>query len=108
MREITVSNIDSAEWTKKTVPGLGLTVGWQDLAVDEDTGMFVRHYIYPAGYTTRWHVHHCSHGIYVLSGKLRTHQGVYGPGTLVWFPEGEPAEHGPTEDEDLECLFITI
>jgi hypothetical protein len=42
-----------------------------------------------------------------LSGTLNTHQGTYGPGSFVWFPEGGSMEHGATDDEDCTFLFIT-
>ena len=44
--------------------------------------------IYRAGWTNPWHTHPCAHGIYVLDGSLATHQGTFGPGSFVWFPEG--------------------
>ena len=74
---------------------------------DEDTGMKIKQMIYPMGFNTRWHTHPCSHGIYVLRGKLKTNKGLYGPGSFVWFPEGVLAEHGSTPEEDVEVLFIT-
>jgi hypothetical protein len=43
----------------------------------------------------------------VLEGTLRTHAGTFGPGNLVWFPEGMLMEHGATEDGDMTALFIT-
>jgi hypothetical protein len=30
----------------------------------------------------------------VLEGELVTHKGTFGPGSFVWFPEGEVMEHG--------------
>jgi hypothetical protein len=43
----------------------------------------------------------------VLEGKLVTHKGTFGPGTFVWFPEGEVMEHGAGPAEDVTVLFIT-
>ena len=40
-------------------------------------------------------------------GTLRTHAGSFGPGSLVWFPEGMEMEHGATQDNDVTLLFIT-
>lgn len=74
---------------------------------DEDTGMTVKQMIYPKGYWTAWHTHPCGHGIYVLRGILRTNEGEYGPGSFVWWPEGTRAEHGSTEEHEVEVLFIT-
>jgi quercetin dioxygenase-like cupin family protein len=61
---------------------------------------------YPKGYTTVWHTHNMSHGIYVLKGTLKTHEGLYGPGSFIWFPEGLVMQHGATDEEDCEMLFI--
>ena len=45
--------------------------------------------------------------VYVLEGALSTHQGTFGPGSFVWFPEGGIMEHGATTDGDCTFLFIT-
>lgn len=105
-REIRVSHIDNLEWTEKNSV-LGKPLKFGALVNDEDTGMFVRYYTYYAGTVTPPHTHHCSHGMYVLSGTLHTNVGDYGPGSFVWFPEGTVGVHGATEDADLVCLFIT-
>lgn len=38
--------------------------------------------------------------------KLKTDHGIYGPGTLVWHPEGYKGGHGATEEESCTFLFI--
>jgi ethanolamine utilization protein EutQ (cupin superfamily) len=45
--------------------------------------------------------------MYVLEGTLVTHQGSFGPGTFVWFPEGEAMEHGASAEGDVTVLFVT-
>jgi quercetin dioxygenase-like cupin family protein len=45
--------------------------------------------------------------MYVLEGVLQTHEGTYGPGSFVWFPEGPVMEHGATADGDVTVVFIT-
>ena len=45
--------------------------------------------------------------MYVLEGTLVTHEGRYGPGSFVWFPEGLTMEHGATVEGDVTVLFIT-
>jgi quercetin dioxygenase-like cupin family protein len=77
------------------------------LCNDPDTGMMVNFSKYPAGYITPWHVHDCSHGIYVLEGTLYTQDGCYNAGSYVWYPEGSFGEHGATKDGDVTVLFIT-
>lgn len=74
---------------------------------DPDTAMTVMKIVYEAGFTNTWHRHHCAHGMYVLDGVLMTHTGAYGPGSFVWFPEGELMYHGATDDNDVTLLFIT-
>ena len=46
-------------------------------------------------------------GMYVLEGNLVTHAGTFGPGTFVWFPEGEVMEHGASAEGDVVVVFIT-
>jgi quercetin dioxygenase-like cupin family protein len=81
--------------------------GEQHLVDDPDTGMLVKYQTYPAGDAAPWHTHHCAHGFYVLKGTLHTNLGDFGPGSFVWFPEGERMFHGATEDGPVEALFIT-
>lgn len=40
-------------------------------------------------------------------GVLVTHEGEYGPGSFVWFPEGGWMEHGATDENECTFLFIT-
>ncbi len=62
---------------------------------------------YPAGVINPRHTHPCGHGMYVLEGTLVTHAGTFGPGTFVWFPEGEVMEHGASIEGDVTVLFVT-
>ena len=100
-------DVNSMDWEKKWSEFNQMHLHERTLINDPDTGMMIRWITYPKGFLTRWHTHPCSHGMYVLSGKLKTNKGIYEPGTLVWFPEGVLAEHGCTEYEDVEVLFIT-
>jgi len=86
---------------------LGKTIYRKELIKDPDTGMEIRLVRYNAGVMNTWHTHPCAHGIYVLEGTLVTHEGSYGPGTFVWFPEGLLMKHGAKADEDVTVLFIT-
>jgi len=97
---------DSMEWEKRWSEYNRNYMLYKFLVKDEDTGMMIRRIIYPKGYNTRWHTHPCSHGIFVLRGVLKTDKGEYGPGSFVWFPEGVLAEHGGSQEEDVEILFI--
>ena len=72
-----------------------------------ETGMEIRLVRYPAGVINPPHTHPCGHGMYVLEGTLVTHRGSFGPGSFVWFPEGEVMEHGASADGDVTVVFIT-
>ncbi len=88
--------VDSGQipWSERRnehVPG---PIFRKDLFSDPETGMMVRLVRYPAGVINPAHTHPCGHGMYVLEGTLVTHRGEYGPGSFVWFPEGEVMTHG--------------
>ncbi len=74
--------------------------------IADETGMIVNMSRYPKGFWKPKHRHTCSHGIFVIEGKLKTDDGVYGPGSFVWHPAGYECGHGATEDED--CLFLFV
>lgn len=89
------------------IPFTGADIAMKMLHADAETGMTVQLVKYPAGFTNVWHKHPCGHGMFVLEGTLRTHQGDYPQGTFVWFEEGGYMEHGATESEDVSVLFVT-
>ena len=94
-------------WGELYIDQLKLGVPLKAFISDPDTGMSVQMIKYAAGFTNPWHRHNCAHGIYVLEGTLKTHEGTFGPGSFVWFPEGGVMQHGATQDEDCTFLFIT-
>ena len=104
---LTVVDTLSADWQDFPVPAINANLEHVPLVDDPDTGMMVVKMVYRAGFTNTWHTHPCGHGIYVLDGVLNTHQGDYGPGNFVWFPEGGTMQHGATADADCTFLFIT-
>jgi anti-sigma factor ChrR (cupin superfamily) len=106
---VDVAAIDTgkAQWQKFPIPQIHAELDCLPLVDDPDTGMQVLKMVYRAGFTNPWHTHPCAHGIYVLEGTLSTHQGDYGPGTFVWFPEGGRMHHGATTAGDCTFLFIT-
>ena len=101
--------IDASErpWEERYNEKLGKVIYRKDLRTDPETGAEIRLVRYPAGLVNPSHTHPCGHGLYVLEGHLATHKGTFGPGTFVWFPEGEVMEHGATADADVTVLFIT-
>ena len=94
-------------WEERFNEHLGKTLYRKNLITDPDTGMEIRIVKYPAGVINKLHTHPCAHGMYVIEGRLVTHAGEYGPGSFVWFPEGQRMEHGATASEDVVVLFIT-
>ena len=109
MTQPTLTAIDTKAipWEGRFNETLGKTVYRKELVQDPDTGMEIRLVRYDAGVMNTWHTHPCAHGLYVLEGTLVTHDGSYGPGTLVWFPEGMVMQHGATADQAVTVLFIT-
>ncbi len=98
---------NAAPWEEVQHAPTGKILYRKDLYVDPDTGMLLRMVRYPAGFMNPLHVHQCAHAMYVLEGTLVTREGRFGPGHLVWFPEGNIMEHGATAEEDVTVLFIT-
>lgn len=94
-------------WGVLPIPELNHDLPVKALVDDPDTGMSVLKIVYEAGFTNTWHTHNCAHGMYVLDGILVTHVGSFGPGSFVWFPEGELMHHGATPENDVTLLFIT-
>jgi quercetin dioxygenase-like cupin family protein len=94
-------------WQERPNPQTGRTLYRKNLIEDPETGMEIRLVRYPAGFVNPRHTHPCAHGMYVLEGTLVTHEGRYGPGHFVWFPEGMVMEHGATPECDVTVLFIT-
>jgi quercetin dioxygenase-like cupin family protein len=101
--------IDTAArpWEERFNDKIGKPLFRKDLYTDPETGAEVRLVRYPAGVVNPRHTHPCGHGMYVLEGTLVTHKGAFGPGTFVWFPEGEVMEHGASADSDVTVLFVT-
>jgi len=104
---IVVVNPSKIDWSEVLMEQIGRPFHYKSLFDEPDTGMSVELLRYPAGLTNPHHTHPCGHGMYVLEGTLVTHRGEFGPGTFVWFPEGEPMQHGASPDGDMTALFIT-
>ncbi len=105
--QVTSVDTNSMPWETLRIEEINHNLPVKTLVSDPDTGMSVLKIVYEAGFINPWHTHSCAHGIYVLDGVLVTHTGSYGPGSFVWFPEGEVMFHGATEDNDVTMLFIT-
>lgn len=94
-------------WEERFNEKLGKALYRKEIFHEPETGMVFRIVKYPAGLINPAHTHPCGHGMYVLEGTLVTHKGRYGPGTFVWFPEGETMEHGASAEGDVICVFVT-
>ena len=94
-------------WEERPNARIGRSLFRKELFVDPETGTEIRLVRYPAGIINPEHTHPCGHGMYVLEGNLATHKGTFGPGSFVWFPEGEVMEHGASADGDVTVVFVT-
>ena len=106
-RQFVAVDAGAMPWEERPNERIGRALYRKELFADPETGVIIRLVRYPAGVLNPSHTHPCGHGMYVLEGRLVTHRGVYGPGTLVWFPEGEVMEHGASAEGDVVVLFVT-
>ena len=104
---LVVIDTKSLPWDSQFNERIGHALLRKTLFNDAETGMLIRLVRYPSGVINPKHTHPCGHGMYVLEGTLVTHQGSFGPGTFVWFPEGEVMEHGASAEGDVTVVFIT-
>ena len=104
---LTAVDANSLPWEERFNERIGRSLYRKNLFIDPETGMEVRLVRYPAGIINPLHTHPCAHGMYVLEGTLVTHAGTFGPGSFVWFPEGEAMEHGASAAGDVVVVFIT-
>jgi quercetin dioxygenase-like cupin family protein len=104
---ITVIEANSLPWEERFNERIGAALYRKNLFTDAETGIEIRLVRYPAGIINPRHTHPCAHGMYVLEGTLVTHEGQFGPGTFVWFPEGEAMKHGASADQDVVVVFVT-
>lgn len=104
---ITAVAASSLPWEERFNEKLGVPLYRKNLFSDPETGIEIRLVRYPAGVINPRHTHPCAHGMYVLEGTLVTHEGRFGTGSFVWFPEGEAMEHGASAEQDVVVLFIT-
>lgn len=94
-------------WEERFNERIGKLLFRKELFIEPETGMEIRLVKYPAGIINPSHTHPCGHGMYVLEGTLVTHAGKFGPGSFVWFPEGQVMEHGASAEGDVIVVFIT-
>ena len=106
-RQFVTVDTGTMPWEERPNERIGRALYRKELFADPETGVTIRLVRYPAGVINPSHTHPCGHGMYVLEGQLVTHRGVYGPGTFVWFPEGEVMEHGASTEGDVVVLFVT-
>ena len=106
-RQFVTVDTGAMPWEERPNERIGRPLYRRSLFADPETGVMIRLVRYPAGVLNPSHTHPCGHGMYVLEGRLVTHRGVYGPGTFVWFPEGEVMEHGASAEGDVVVVFVT-
>ncbi|MGI6500841.1 MAG: cupin domain-containing protein [Anaerostipes sp.] len=105
--EKVVVDIHRMPWFYRPTSTTGKIFGKKQLLLDSETGMEINYMDYPAGFTTIKHRHSAGHGLFVLEGQLLTGGDLYGPGTLVWYPEGIEIDHGATKEHGVKCLLIS-
>jgi quercetin dioxygenase-like cupin family protein len=107
--QVTIESKDTTHmgWEILDIPQIKAKLPVKFLESDKETGVTVIMVKYAAGFINTWHTHPTAHGMYVLDGVLVTHQGEFGPGSWVWFPEGGWMQHGATAKNDVTVLFIT-
>jgi quercetin dioxygenase-like cupin family protein len=105
--KLLVIDTHAMPWEERFNEKIGRALFRKELYTDPETGGLIRLVRYPAGVINPRHTHPCGHGMFVLEGKLVTHAGTFGPGTFVWFPEGEVMEHGASYEGDVTVLFVT-
>ena len=98
---------NSLAWEKRMNPHLPAPMYRKVLHTDPETGVFFQIVRYPRGVINPSHTHPCAHAIYVLEGTLVTHQGSFGAGSFVWFPEGEVMSHGASAEGDVTALLVS-
>ena len=103
--DLEVFDSNSMDWLAFPIEQIGRSLNLKPFTFDPDTGMSCMLLRYDAGFINPWHTHGCAHGMFVKSGTLRTHEGDFGPGSFVWFPEGMTMYHGATEESD--CLLLS-
>lgn len=94
-------------WEEKNNPHLPAPIYRKVLHTDPETGVFFQIVRYPRGIVNPSHTHPCAHAMYVLEGTLVTHRGSFGPGTFVWFPEGEVMAHGAGDGGDVVAMLVS-
>jgi quercetin dioxygenase-like cupin family protein len=107
MPDMLAFRLAETPWYDRTNPVTGAPYQSARLLKDAETGVeaiFVR---YPAGSVTEDHTHPCAHGLLVISGQLQTQDGLFGPGDLVWYPEGSIGRHGATAEGPVTALLFT-
>src|SRR5258708_5791697 len=105
--KLIVVDTNKIPWAERFNERIGRTLFRKELFTDRETAVKFRLVRYPAGVINPSHTHPCGHGMFVLEGTLVTHAGAFGPGTFVWFPEGEIMEHGASAEGDVTVVFIT-
>ena len=97
----------SLPWEERMNPHLPAPIYRKVLHTDSETGIFFQIVRYPKGVVNPDHTHPCAHAMYVLDGTLVSHAGRHGPGSFVWFPEGEVMRHGATAENDVTVLLVS-
>jgi quercetin dioxygenase-like cupin family protein len=97
---------DGALWGARVNPS-GAPYEVARLLKDPVAGMELIRVRYAPGSVTPDHRHPCAHGLVVLEGQLLTQSGIFGPGDVVWYAEGEWGSHGATALGPVTALIVS-
>jgi quercetin dioxygenase-like cupin family protein len=107
MKQMQAWRLAETAWSDRVNPVTGASYRVARLVKDPETGAEAMLVHYPAASVTPLHDHPCGHGLLVIVGTLVTQSGTYGPGDLVWYPEGTSGTHGAGPDGPLTVLLFT-
>lgn len=107
MTQMRAWRLDQTPWKSRNHPVNDAPYFSSRLMQDAETGIEAIMVHYPAGSVTPAHDHPCGHGLVVISGKLVTQDGNFGPGDVVWYPEGAVGTHGAAADGPVTALLFT-
>lgn len=107
MSEMLAWRLAETPWQDRSNPVTGAPYQSARLFKDKDTGAELMFVHYPVGSMTTLHDHPCGHGLLVISGQLVTQSGNFGPGDMVWYPEGTVGSHGASTDGPVTAMLFT-
>ncbi len=102
-----IANVFEAEgWIEKEEP-IGSFFDDKPVVTEAAHGGVLNFSNYREGFWKDYHRHTCSHGIYVIEGKMKADDHIYEKGSFVWDPAGYQGGHGAAPGTNCRFLFIS-